>query len=103
MNSLGRHYRDPTDPENPSCNYESGGVQCTFYSESEYASLPYPSDITLGPVSDPEVDLSTILAAIHQQKEETERYRQEQAHRMQLLQNQVNGILGTTPHLSLTL
>ena len=102
MNSLGRHYRDPTDPENPSCNYESGGVQCTFYSESEYASLPYPSDITLGPVSDPEVDLSTILAAIHQQKEETERYRQEQAHQMQLLQNQVNGILGTTPHTTVS-
>ena len=108
MNSLGRHYRDPADPENPSCNYVSGGVQCTFYTESEFARLPYPVDVTFGPVSEPaqvsqppqvseppQVDLSTILAALTQQKEETERYRQEQARQMGALQTQVNNLLNT--------
>ena len=96
MNGLGRHYRDPTDPQNPFCNYESGGVPCTFFRDSEFANLPYPDDVTLGPVSESQPDLSTILAVLTQQKEDAERHRLVQAQEMQLLRDQVNGLMRTT-------
>ena len=100
MNSLGRHYRDPADPQNPSCNYESGGVPCTFFTDSNYANLPYPDDVTFGPISEPQNDLSTILAALNQQREDAERHRQVQAQEMQLLRSQVEGLMRITSQAS---
>ena len=81
MNSLGRHYRDPADTANPTCDYEN----CNFFSSGhEFASLPYPQDISLGPVSElpqqqaPEVvqqggDLARIMQMLLDQKEQSER------------------------------
>ena len=73
MNSLGRHYRDPSDPSNPSCNYEANGVKCTFYTSNEFANIPYPDDISLGPVN-PEPnqssELASILALLNKQRED---------------------------------
>ena len=83
MNSLGRHYRDPSCPESPQCNYESGGVKCTFFTDSEYADLPYPIDVTFGPVTEPQPasssELSTILALLNAQKTEADAQRKETA------------------------
>ena len=101
MNSLGRHYRDQTDPANPVCDYEQNGVKCTFFSSgSEYAALPYPPDITTGPVTDTtpssSTDMASILALLHQQKADAELQRslqQQQAEQMRLLQEQVGNIL----------
>ena len=104
MNSLGRHYRDPTNPNQPSCNYEADGVRCSFFTDSEFASLPYPDDISFGPVSDPSpnTDLATILAALNMQKEEADAHRKRQDEQMKLLQSQVNGLLqgATQPPIS---
>ena len=77
MNSQGRHYRDPSTPDQPSCNYVlQGGDICNFFETSEFAEMPYPEDITLGPVTDPpnsqNSDLSSILALLNQQKAETD-------------------------------
>ena len=96
MNSQGRHYRDP------SCNYESQGVNCTFYEDSQYASLPYPEDVTFGPVSDPippaqgNPELSAILTLLNEQKtatEKQERLQREQAAQMRELQQQVTNLM----------
>ena len=100
MNSLGRHYRDQTDPTNPSCDYEQNGVKCTFFtSGNEYAALPYPSDISTGPVTDntpSSSDLASIMALLQQQKADSDHQRalqQQQAEQMRLLQEQVGTIL----------
>ena len=100
MNSLGRHYRDPVDPSNPSCDYELQGAKCTFFTSSnEQADLPYPDDITTGPVSEtapPSSDLSAILALLSQQKADADSQRllqQQQAEQMSLLQEQVSSLL----------
>jgi len=101
MNQLGRHYRDPLDPSTPHCNYELQGVKCTFFTTgNDLADIPYPEDITLGPVSDPSPppssDLSAILALLNQQKTEAEQQRvlqQQQAEQMRLLQLQVSSML----------
>ena len=100
MNQIGRHYRDPLDPSAPHCNYELQGVKCTFFTPgNEYAEIPYPEDITFGPVSDPSPpssDLSAILAILNQQKTEAEHQRllqQQQAEQMRLLQQQVSSLL----------
>ena len=95
MNNLGRHYRDPSHPEAPECNYESGGVRCTFFSEdNELASIPYPTDVTFGPVSEHPVssssDLSTILALLNEQKAQAEIQQRETAQQFRSLQEQVN-------------
>ena len=99
MNNLWRHYRDPSHPEAPECNYESGGVRCTFFSEdNELASIPYPTDVTFGPVSEPPVssssDLSTILALLNEQKAQAENQRRETAEQLRSLQEQVNVLSG---------
>ena len=94
MNSLGRHYRDPAHPDNPTCDHELNSVKCTFFTtENEFSSLPYPSDITTGPVSDPpavpassQADMSAILALLQQQKADTDK-------QMSSLQAQVSSIL----------
>ena len=100
MNQLGRHYRDPLDPTAPHCHYELQGVKCSFFAQgNDLAELPYPEDITLGPVSDPSPpssDLSAILAILNLQKTEAEQQRvlqQQQAEQMRLLQAQVSSLL----------
>ena len=96
FNSQGRHYRDPADPQNPLCDYESNGVSCDFYLNNEFANIPYPADVTLGPVSEPNPPqdqpnqgLAQILELLNRQKETSE----VQAQQMKILQDQVNGIL----------
>ena len=89
-------------PDNPSCNYESQGIMCTFYEENQYASLPYPEDVTFGPVSDPipsaqgNPELSAILTLLNEQKTATEKQEQlqrEQAAQMRDLQQQVTNLM----------
>ena len=100
MNSVGRHYRDQADTTVPICDYES----CNFFSVSEFSSLPYPPDVTLGPVSEnlqsnQGGDLSLILQLLQQQKEDSERTNNEVRQtnsRMAVLQNQVNSLLPTS-------
>lgn len=74
MNLQGRHYRDPTDPTVPVCDY----VGCTFFTTDESASVPYPSDISLGPVvsESPQnaqsSDVAAIMLLLQQQKAEND-------------------------------
>ena len=94
MNSQGRHYRDQSDPENPSCDYELNGARCTFFTNGhEHAELPYPTDISIGPVTDSpsqsSSDMATILSLLQQQKEAADQQR-EQVNR---LQEQVSSLL----------
>ena len=101
MNSQGRHYRDPADPSNPSCNYVvSNGASCTFFQDSPHAELNYLEDVTFGPVNDnpenPNPELATILALLNEQKAASERQQilqQQQAAQMQQLQSQVNNLM----------
>ena len=46
MNEQGRHFRDQSCPENPTCDYESrNGIKCDFFEvEGDLATLPYPED-----------------------------------------------------------
>ena len=103
MNSLGRHYRDQTDTGNPTCDYESSGVKCDFFTTvNEYNQLTYPSDITLGPaVADPpaiNAELAAILSMLEAQKVEAEKRSQRQDEQMSSLQTQVNQLsLGSGP------
>ena len=96
MNSMGRHYRDQTNTENPTCDYESSGVKCDFFtSETDHNKLPYPTDITLGPVvaepsPAPSADLSAILLLLQQQKIDADKQNEKQNEQLQNLQNQVN-------------
>ena len=94
MNSLGRHYRDPSNPENPSCNYTVNGAQCTFFTDGhEFSQLPYPDDISMGPMSTEPAqsasDISQVLALLNQQRQD----QQQQAEQMRVLQEQVASIL----------
>ena len=102
MNSQGRHYRDPSNPNHPSCNYVTqGGDSCNFYETSNFAQIPYPEDITFGPVTDPPTfqnsDLSCILAMLNQQKAETDQYRKDQTEQFKMLQQQVNDLIQNNP------
>ena len=97
MNSLGRHYRDPNNPDNPTCNYEANGTRCTFFASGhEFASLPYPEDISYGPVSESNSELSSILALLQQQRAD----QQQQAQDMQALKEQVSSLMACEPSLS---
>ena len=116
MNGLGRHYRDQTDTGNPTCDYEHNGVKCSFFSTDELAKLPYPDDVTLGPLSEPPPppttqvglselspppttqggDLSAILALLQQQKAESEKTNEQ----MRQLQGQVNSLITRVPNNS---
>ena len=99
MNSLGRHFRQQTDTSQPTCDYEN----CIFFtSEAEYSDLPYPPDVTLGPVSEPQPqaqpagsagDLSQILALLNQQKVDSEKSSLEIREQVATLQQQVSSIL----------
>ena len=101
MNSLGRHFRNQDELDIPTCDYELNGVKCTFFgSGNELSDLPYPSDITTGPVADhvsPPVaqmatqqgDLSAILALLQDKKTESENTKNQ----MKELQTQVSSLL----------
>ena len=98
MNPAGRHYRDQADTSIPTCDYEN----CNFFSTSEFSSLPYPTDVTLGPVSEnpqssqQSADLSLILQLLQQQKEESEKTNNEIRQtnsNMAALQHQVNSLI----------
>ena len=78
MNSQGRHFRLQIDPTNPICDYEG----CLFFtSNAEFSDLPYPTDVSLGPVDGsetggldgPNSELSTILKMLQEQKNESEK------------------------------
>ena len=77
MNSQGRHYRDQGDPTNPVCDYESRGQKCEFYATNEdFALLPYPNDISLGPSPQNESrssEFAQILELLQQQKQDSDR------------------------------
>ena len=74
MNQQGRHYRDPNFPDNPTCDYEAKGSKCDFFEvEEELAALPYPSDVSLGPVPTPvpaegPTELAQLMNLLQQQK-----------------------------------
>ena len=109
MNSHGRHYRDPSIPMQPTCNYEaSSGAKCSFFEDNPHASLPYPEDITFGPVtenptSSQSPELAAILAMLNEQKAVAQRQQQlqqEQADQMRSLQEQMNNIAQGHPPVS---
>ena len=86
MNSQGRHYRDQTDTTKPVCDYPS----CDFFSSGTDTNIPYPSDISLGPVGTDGAnghssDLASILQLLQLQKSESEK----QNAQLQQLQQQV--------------
>ena len=75
MNSQGRHYRDPADPTVPVCDYTG----CTFFTTDESAEVPYPTDVSLGPVvtesppaSPQSSDVAAIMLFLQQQKTEND-------------------------------
>ena len=115
MNSQGRHYRDPTKPNQPTCNYEIQGTMCDFFQTSEFAGLPYPEDITFGPVAEhtpapslsqptpasfnsQPTELAAILAILNEQKAEAELQKQAQSaqtEQLRILQAQVLGLMNS--------
>ena len=102
MNSVGRHYRDQSDPTQPYCDYELGGAKCTFFTTPhEFSSIPYPTDITTGPATDSVAsppsssDISELISLLKSQKADQDSQRvlqQEQAEQMRLLQKQVSSL-----------
>ena len=73
MNTQGRHYRDPGDPTVPVCDYTG----CTFFTSDELASVPYPTDVSLGPVvtessQTQSSELAAIMLLLQQQKTEND-------------------------------
>ena len=74
MNTQGRHYRDPADPTVPVCDYTG----CTFFTIDEMAAVPYPTDVSLGPVvsESPQnaqsSDVAAIMLLLQQQKAEND-------------------------------
>ena len=102
MNSLGRHYRDRTDVTKPACDYESNGIKCNFFtSGNEFADLPYPDDISLGPVSTPNApDMSAILDLLREQKSASDRQADELRGQMNTLQNQFSNLLTSRADVS---
>ena len=111
MNGIGRHYRDPADPQNPICNYESLGSPCTFFEDNpDLAAIPYPEDMSFGPVSgeqsqpppDPQqpLNMGAIIELLRQQKEDSDRQlkkmQEEQTNQMRVLQQQVNALTSSS-------
>ena len=99
MNLQGRHYRDQEDPSNPSCDYENKGEKCVFFSqEQEFSDVPYPSDISLGPLSSETqgssgTDLAQILQALNQQKKASDQ-------QFASLQEQINKLAGNSSNMA---
>ena len=104
MNSLGRHFRNQEDTSNPSCDYEG----CNFFTSGAlYSNLPYPDDVSLGPLTDQQPpasvtpqqsELGQILSMLRDQKLESEKTNE----RMNMLQAQVNSILMPTTTTGVT-
>ena len=95
MNSQGRHYRDPTKPLDPVCDYEAKGIKCDFFSSGHaHSTLPYPPDVSLGPPGHdsanpgPASDFSSILLLLQEQKSESEKRNSQ----LELLQEQVSAL-----------
>ena len=97
MNSLGRHYRDQGDTSNPTCDYEN----CDFFlSGHEFSYIPYPADISLGPVSETpassapqqQSELALIMEMLRKQQADSERTNAQ----MIQLQNQVNSMMSNS-------
>ena len=89
MNSQGRHFRVQDCLDEPSCDYEyRAGAPCTFFtSGEEFSSLPYPTDVSLGPINaDNAPTLQTIMDMLLEQKESTRK-----------LQAQVNSLTSQPP------
>ena len=42
----------PRTLQNPLCNYEANGVNCTFFTTNEFATIPDPDDFSYVPVSE---------------------------------------------------
>ena len=102
MNSLGRHYRDPSNPAVPHCNYEVNGTKCNFFaSGNAFAELPYPDDISFGPVSADDssqsADMTTLLALMNKQIQD----QAAQSEQMKVLQQQVSSLLSSREATSL--
>ena len=100
---MGRHFRLQDDTANPRCDYEQNGQQCNYYNTSEFANIPYPANVPLGPMSDPQPplvsqnpEIASILALLREQKENAEA----QASQMRILQGQVSSLMQdrTTHH-----
>ena len=102
MNSLGRHYRDPSNPDDPTCSYETAnGAKCTFFQDGgEFVNLPYPEDITFGPlplsVDEGVSEQSAILIFLQEQKKEADLHRQTQTEQMNRMQEQINSLLSSS-------
>ena len=104
MNSLGRHFRNQEDTSNSSCDYEG----CNFFTSGAlYSNLPYPDDVSLGPLTDQQPpasvtpqqsELGQILSMLRDQKLESEKTNE----RMNMLQAQVNSILMPTTTTGVT-
>ena len=97
FNSQGRHYRDPADVRNPTCDYETRGAKCTFFANDEFANIPYPEDISVGPISESPLnaggDMSTLLDLLREQKSATDRQTDALRVQMDSLQSQVSNLL----------
>ena len=97
LNSLGRHYRDPSNPDEPSCNYEQKGVKCSFFTTNEFASLPYPEDVTYGPpttqaAANDATALQTVIDLLNRNKAEADAAREEQNRNIRDLQQQITAL-----------
>ena len=105
MNGLGRHYRDPADPQNPTCNYEHNGAKCTFFEDNpDLASIPYPEDVGLGPAIENQsqptapqaIDMAAIVELLRQQKEDNDKQLRElqdnHTRQIGILQQQMNAL-----------
>ena len=100
MNEQGRHFRDQSCPENPTCDYESrNGIKCDFFEVGgDLAILPYPEDVSLGPIAptipaENSVDLAQLMSFLQQQKEDTDK-------KFASIQEQVNAIAQSQPTTS---
>ena len=74
-----------------------------FFEDNQHASLPYPEDITFGPVtenptSSQSPELAAILAMLNEQKAVAQRQQQLQQERN--LQEQMNNIVQGHPPVS---
>ena len=97
-NALGRHYRGQDDTTVPDCDFAG----CTFFSSDANRDLPYPADVSLGPVTEqtqsPPVqsaEVSEIMSLLMQQKTDNDdRFRH-----MQHLTAQVADLAKLIPQL----
>ena len=79
MNTQGRHYRGQDDTTAPMCDFTG----CTFFTTDDNCDLPYPADVSLGPVTEQPLpsqapptaqsaEVSEIMALLMQQKADSD-------------------------------